>query len=590
MQINPGSTLDLSAGASGSSADFLIHNGTTSGSLNLGANNFTVTADYTNASFGVGNAFDKRANVAGAGQILAGLPFMLSTTGSLAFGNVHVGDTPSLGFTVDHNGIAGTNPQLRAVIQTAANGGNITDARLSGAGVTASNLLPIVSGASSASLGVTFTANTAGALTGQQVHIESNFDNVAGVNVVVSGAAFRFANPTAHTPEPINFGNFHVGDTAPSQLLSITNNVPADGFSEFLNASIGSATGGVTTNSGTFNLLAAGATNSTSLGVDISTASAGSKNGTATISLTSDGTGTSGLGTTALTAQTVNVNGAVFRLAAASAHTPEPVNFGVVHIGETPSQALALTNTATNDAFSEKLDASFSATTGDATAAGSFSLLNAQGTNNSSLSVGVNTASAGSKTGTATIALASNGAGTSGLGTTALSSQTVNMQGQVNFFADPRFVLSLGSGIVSQNDATTFTLDFGQVVQNTGIFSASLGVLNFLHDATFQDTLGGTFSTGTVTNFSLTGFVPFSGTTSGSSHGTGVSFDSAMAFGTYTDSLTLNPTSTNASTSTGQNVIQLNLRGEIVPEPGSILLLAIGGGLMLGRRRRSGAH
>jgi hypothetical protein len=45
VQINVGSSLDLSAGSSGSSAHRLIHSGTGAASLNLGSNNFTVTAD-----------------------------------------------------------------------------------------------------------------------------------------------------------------------------------------------------------------------------------------------------------------------------------------------------------------------------------------------------------------------------------------------------------------------------------------------------------------------------------------------------------------------------------------------------------------
>ena len=63
VQVDAGSTLDLSGGASGTSADFLIHNGTTAGSLNLGANNITVGVDYTNASFGTGNTFNPHASV-----------------------------------------------------------------------------------------------------------------------------------------------------------------------------------------------------------------------------------------------------------------------------------------------------------------------------------------------------------------------------------------------------------------------------------------------------------------------------------------------------------------------------------------------
>ena len=54
VQIDAGSTLDLSPSATGSSANVLTHNGTAAGSLNLGAQNLTVDGDYTNANFGVG--------------------------------------------------------------------------------------------------------------------------------------------------------------------------------------------------------------------------------------------------------------------------------------------------------------------------------------------------------------------------------------------------------------------------------------------------------------------------------------------------------------------------------------------------------
>jgi hypothetical protein len=39
--------------------------------------------------------------------------------------------------------------------------------------------------------------------------------------------------------------------------------------------------------------------------------------------------------------------------------------------------------------------------------------------------------------------------------------------------------------------ATLFTLNLGQVMQNSGIFSAVFALRNFLPDAIFQDSLGG---------------------------------------------------------------------------------------------------
>ena len=78
-------------------------------------------------------------------------------------GNVHVGDTNTRNYQINNTGSSG--PVLRGALQTSANGGNITDARLSGAGVTASNFGPIGLGAATGNLGVTFNATSAGALT-----------------------------------------------------------------------------------------------------------------------------------------------------------------------------------------------------------------------------------------------------------------------------------------------------------------------------------------------------------------------------------------------------------------------------------------
>jgi hypothetical protein len=548
VQVDGGATLDLSGAGGASDADFLIHNGA---GLHLGANIFLVGMDYQNANFGVGNAFNARANVAGAGlinaspgvtQTLAGSVTGGGTaTATMAFGNIHVGDAPTLNYQINNVGASG--PSLRGAIQTTVGGASLTDARLGGAGVTAGNFGPIAVGANSGNLPVTFNATAAGALTGQQVRIVNNFDNVAEQTLAITGAAYRFANPTAHTPEPVNLGNRHVGDAAPSQALSITNNVPADGFSETLNAGIGTPTGGVTTNGGTIIALAPGATNTTSMSVGYSTATAGDKSGTATIILTSNGTGSSGLGLTALPAQTVNVTGSVFRLASAGAHTPEPINFGIVHVGDVVEQALSIGNTATSDGFSERLNGSIGSPTGNATTnSGSFNGLTPGATNSTSLVVGVSTATAGAKTGTATIGLVSSGAGTSGLPDTALASQTVNVSAMVNNFAVAQIVKLAGAGTLTPTGPNQYTFDLGATVQGQGSLSGNLGVKNNV--AAPADSLAGSFTLA-APGYSLSGFDSFSNLSAGDiEDGLMVTLPSTTA-GTIAGQITLSPQSTN---------------------------------------------
>ena len=98
-------------------------------------------------------------------------------------------------------------------------------------------------------------------------------------------------------------------------------------------------------------------------------------------------------------------SGPSFRLADPSDHAPEPVDFGSLHVGDVAMQALSITNQALNDGFSERLNATMTAASGDATATGSFTLLGAGSTDATSLVVGINTANPGAKTGTATINL-----------------------------------------------------------------------------------------------------------------------------------------------------------------------------------------
>lgn len=426
-----------------------------------GANSkVSVATDYTNSNFGTGNSFNANAGVSVPGSVIAGGnakqglqinggAVTTANSVNLNLGNVHVGSSTSQTYAIANTGTFAGSPSIRGAIQTVFTGSTPLNSQLTGSGVIAGNYTTntgagaLAAGSTTAPFDVKFTASTSGALSGQSIQIVDNFNDKQVLNI--TGAGWNLAS-ASEAPSAVNLGNVHVGDSFGAQNLSITNTAPTDGYSEKLNASISPTTGSASA-TGTISLLAAGATTTAlSIGLDGSTytGSAGTKSGTATISLISDGetttaTGNSGLGTTALASQTVSVEGQVWRYASASV-PPATVHLGNVHVGDSfATQNLTVTNTATADGYSEKLNASISPTTGSASATGNISLL-AAGATTTALSVGLDgnahTGSAGTKSGTATVSLVSDGestttTGNSGLGTTALASQTVNVEGQV---------------------------------------------------------------------------------------------------------------------------------------------------------------
>ena len=310
IQIDPDGVLDLSVASINASADLLVHNGADATSLKLGRNSVVVNVDYTNANFGSGDNFQPRAHVVGTGEILASGDVVQQLVGDVSagdvgnprldFGNVHVGTETTLNYRVKNAGTDG--PELRGAVQTAV-GGNLTDARLNGSGVTAGNYGPVAVGFASSSLTVTFDATRSGPLVGQTVGIVNNFDNVSEQVLSIEGNAWNLAAAEISTGKAnlVDLGVVHVDDVA-EQGLSISNVAESAGFSERLNASFNGVTGDVVA-TGSLNLLPAGATDTTNLIVAVDTTTAGRKSGTATIAFVSDGDGTSNLGQTPLTEQ-----------------------------------------------------------------------------------------------------------------------------------------------------------------------------------------------------------------------------------------------------------------------------------------------
>ncbi len=246
--------------------------------------------------------------------------------------------------------------------------------------------------------------------------------------VTITADIVGYATASPVTPNPVNFGNLHVG-AAPTQALSVTNTAPTQATSEALDSSIGAATGAASTNAGSFSGLGAGATNSTSLVIGLNTGADGVQSGSAVVSLESDGTGIDGNGTTPLGSQTIAVTGTLFNYATAGATAA--VDLGNARLGGPLTGTLTVTNTALDDAYSEALDATLGNATGAASASGTFSGLQASGSDNSDLLIGLNTGTVGVRTGSVTLTSTSDGNGIDGLGTTALGSQTIGVTGTV---------------------------------------------------------------------------------------------------------------------------------------------------------------
>jgi hypothetical protein len=511
MTSNAGATIDLSGATQASRIATLNNNG----SLNLGAQNLVVSKDYTNANFGSGNAFNRRANVSGAGQLIGENAAMTITgavtpaganTWTLNLGNVRGGSSVTVNYQVANNG---TGADIRGAAQTAVNGGNITDGRLSGSGVTAGNFGPIAAGGNSGNLTVSFNATAGGSLSGQSIAVVSNFDNVAPQIINLSGTASALAvgNATPNT-DPVNLGNFRVGGAAPLQNFAVQNQTAGAGAERL-------GIGGVVT-SGNFSasnnlgpgFVNPGASQAGAVTAQVSGGVAGVNTGSLTIQYTTNGQLIDPSFTTVnANAQTINLQATGYHAAVGSATPAGPVNLGNVRIGGTLAQTFTVANTAPAGAFSEDLNASFGASSGHASNnGGSISGLLAGASNGSAMGASLDTGSAGAKTGTVTIDYQTAGAvnGVSnGLGTASAGSQSITLNGNV---------FQLAQGQINTAPLNFGTVQVGQTVQRTlSISNVASGPAGFVEDlnasfgASSGTGAGQIFGTGSITGLAAGG-------------------------------------------------------------------------------------
>jgi len=495
--------------------------------ITVGSTNSTGTVlDLTSkSSFGFGSG----QTVKGIGTINIGSGKTVTIAGNLAPGNsigtnTITGDLALTGTLQSELGTSGATATAGVSDRTVVSG-NLT--------LTGSTLQLIDNAGAnsngSANAGAYRLATYGGTLTGNFSTITNPLSATLHEKVVYGPASgggavdlnlYRLA--TGSTSSTLGLGNTRVGGTL-SGNISVTNSATADGYSEILNAAAGSNTGDVTS-SGSFTGLAAGSSNT--IGASLSTASAGAKSGTATVSFTSDGSGTSGYGTTANSSQVVTVSGGVYNAAAAGLIADG--NLGKTRVGTAfTSSALSISNTAPSGGYTEGLNATQGATTGAASVSGTNISNLAGGSSSTSILVGLtDVATSGVKSGTVSIGLASSGTN-SGLSDLSLGSQTVNVSGTVYDLATPSFTKTSGDGSFSG-----LTLDFGTVSLGT-TYTATINLANA--SGAFRDSLGGSYAysgSGSISSSAAT----FSNLAAGTSNTFTISFNAATG-GIYTGTL-----------------------------------------------------
>ena len=215
----------------------------------------------------------------------------------------------------------------------------------------------------------------------------------------------------------------------------------------------------------------------------MNTGSAGAINGNATIAFVSDA---SNIGNCApncqfnLPSQTVNVNANVYRLANPVLNTATVTVAARVGDAVAANQAVSISN-ASPDVYTEGLRVNLVGASGNAQHnGGSIANLAAQGTNSSSLQVGLNsTAVAGQTNGTVSLGFVSTGEGTTGASDLALGTGLVTVTGKVYTAA--------------QAQIGTTAINFGIVHVGDSVGPVALNVSNVAPTTALNDTLSAAF-------------------------------------------------------------------------------------------------
>ena len=513
----------------------------------------------------------------------------------ISFGNVRIG-TATTAQTVSVTNGAPVGPFTEGLIGNAVGTTGTGILASGGFGAPGNSLAPGATNPpnppASGHVSVNIDTTSAGAKSGNAlIDFQSDGTAFAGgtvtdlgnTAVAVAGNVYRLANPVQNT-SAVSLAA-RVGDAAPNAGVSLTNASP-DVFTEGLKAGFGVLSAGFT-GTGAIANLAAGGTDASTLKIGLSTATSGAFFGSAGLTFTSTGAGNTGAADLALPGGSVTLTGKVYQTAVASV-TPNPVSFGIVHVGDiVATKSVNVANTAAG-ALVDVITGGFGTVASPFSGTGTLGAGVASGGNSNALQVGLSTVAAGVFSGTANLALASHDAD---LADVSLAT-SVALSGQVNNFAKPAYGKLSGAGSFS-GAGLAYKLDFGTVLLGSAMEFSSLEVLNAVLAP--ADDLSGTFTeSGTgLSEFSFTGLTPFTGLVAGGADPFSSDFNPTTN-GFFDVFVTLHPTGSNASGFSGALPdVTLELTGTVqpsivtTPEPAGIALFATALLGLLGILRRN---
>ena len=387
-------------------------------------------------------------------------------------------------------------------------------------------------------LALSVTARAEGVLSGTAGLTLTSFNPsadptpIAATPVAVTGTVYALATPSL--PTTIDLGSGRIGAG-----LSGSIRVGDGGVDPWREALVYAATtqngGALSIASGAVGTVAAGG--SASVGVTLAASQSGTVVASATLALTSSGVGTSGLGDTALSGGTVNVSGTLYASAIA-VPSSGTLDFGIVHRGDSATQLLTVANSATGS-FTDVLEGTLGALP-QGFIAGAARVVDVAAGQSGTLSVGLDTSSAGSFGGTGTLALASHDGALADL---ALQGASVAFSGTVDAYATLAVGVSGGYALNSQGNL--LTIDLGNVGARQDI---GLSILNAA--AGQADLLSGSFDFVGATGFAARGLDGFALAASQADSAVTLSLAPLLG-GVQTGTLVVHATGSNAS---GYNV------------------------------------